>query len=177
MERAGMAEWWKAFWVERPDSTTRFELSTGELDVPTVFVTHEVSQAGATATSAPLVRGSDGSPSVAEIEVVRRLRAAGWEAAWIDSGGAAAWMQRWTTRSVPLPPFVAREIDRLRTASQPYGRPWDVVAWRGDDIVFLEAFRRRNDRPTRSQSAWLDAAIRTGTPRISFGVVEWDILR
>ena len=171
-----MAEWWKAFGVERPDSTTRFELSTGELDVPTVFATYEGWPGGSTGPSGkPLVRGSDGTASVAEIEIVKRLRSDGWQSAWIDSGGAASWMQRWTTRSVPLPPYVATQLTRLRAAAQPYGRPWDVVAWRGDEIVFVEAMHRRKDRPTRNQAAWLDAAVRTRTPGLSFGVVQWDI--
>jgi hypothetical protein len=182
-------EWWAALGAVRPEDATSVRVSGGtRVDVPTIRLGfRDWKDAGPKPTWAqawpdtygkPLVVGGDGQRSVAEIEIVRRLRHAGWEAAWIDTfGGAPAWMRPWTDRGIGLPTAVAGTLARLRSASVPEGRPWDIVAWRVDRILFIEAKRWRRDRLRPGQVAWLAAAVRQRLPDVAFGIVEWDITR
>lgn len=182
-------EWWTALGAVRPEEATSISLAAGsKVDVPTVRLRFRewkeqaperaVLGAWSETYGKPLIVGDDGQRSVAEIEIVRRLRHAGWEAAWIDTfGGAPSWMRPWTDRGIGLPTPVASTVSRLRAASAPEGRPWDVIAWRDDRTLFLEAKRRHRDRLRPGQIAWLDAAMRQRLGDVSFGIVEWELSR
>ena len=182
-------QWWTALGAVRPEEATSVRVSGGmRVDVPTARLAfREWKEQAPPRTSLgawsdtygkPLILGDDGQRSVAEIEVVRRLRHAGWEAAWIDTfSGAPAWMRPWTDRGIGLPTPVASTVARLRSASAPEGRPWDVIAWRDKRILFLEAKRRHGDRLRPGQIAWLEAAVRKRLVEVSFGIVEWEFAR
>ena len=182
-------EWWTALGAVRPEEATSIRLASGSrVDVPTIRLRFREWKERAPAQGSlggwsdtygkPLIVGDDGQRSVAEIEMVRRLRHAGWEAAWIDTfGGAPAWMRPWTDRGMGLPTSVASTVARLRLASASEGRPWDVIAWRDDRCLFLEAKRRHSDRLRPGQIAWLDGAVRQRMADVSFGIVEWELSR
>jgi hypothetical protein len=182
-------EWWMAVGAVRPEEATPVNIRGGvRVDVPTVRLRFREwkgpgpkrtwAQGWSDTYGKPLVVGGDDEPSVVEIEIVRRLSHAGWEAAWIDTlGKAPAWMRPWTDRGIGLPTAIAGIVARLRAASAPDGRPWDVVAWREDRVLFLDAKRRQHDRIRPSQVAWLDAAVRQRLPEVGFGIVEWDLTR
>jgi hypothetical protein len=182
-------QWWTALGVARPEEPSSIRTAAGsKVDVPRVRLRFREWKEQAPARAVlgawsdtygkPLIVGDDGQRSIAEIEIVRRLRHAGWEAAWIDTfGGAPAWMRPWTDKGIGLPTPVASTVARLRSASAPEGRPWDVIAWRDDRILFLEAKRRHRDRLRPGQVAWLDGAIRQHLGDIVFGIVEWELAR
>ena len=57
-----------------------------------------------------------------------------------------------------------------------YGGCWDVLAWKGQDYVFIEAKRVRKDTMRRAQFQWFEAARKVAVPLTSFVIVEWDTL-
>jgi hypothetical protein len=51
---------------------------------------------------------------------------------------------------------------------------WDVVAWRGEALVLVEAKRTRQDRISKNQKRSVDAALDAGLSPEAFLIVEWD---
>lgn len=51
---------------------------------------------------------------------------------------------------------------------------WDVLAWKGDRIIFTESKRLKRDKIRDTQTRWLDAALRYGLKPENFLVVEWE---
>ncbi len=121
--------------------------------------------------------GRGGARTVAEVELVDRLRAAGWKAGWLDTFGhaPAAWRGR-VVKQADLPTALGRWLNRITVAagSKRGGRP-DVVAWRGPklaDAVFAE-YKGPNDRIRNGQDAWCCAAAAKGLRVDQFAVVRW----
>lgn len=122
--------------------------------------------------------GEAGEWSVAEIELVRRMRAGGWSAGWVDTFGSApeAW-NSWIVDPGELPIALRRsyraitnDTGTIGTGGQP-----DVVAWRGDtlaDAVFVE-YKGPSDKVRSGQDAWLAAALRAGMSPNHFTVAKW----
>jgi hypothetical protein len=98
-----------------------------------------------------LLHARDGSGrTVAEIEVAKALRAAGWAALWTDSfGRAPGWMKPWTRRET-LPGGAWAIVSAIRAAS-PKAKPWDVLAWGADDGVLFVECKAESERFTRSK--------------------------
>lgn len=119
-----------------------------------------------------LLHARDGSGrTVAEIEVVKALRAAGWPAGWTDSyGRAPGWMTPGTTREQP-PSSATATVSAIRAGAEG-ARPWDVVAWReGDGVLFVEC-KGDSERFTKSELAFLWGAHQLGIPVERFAVVR-----
>jgi hypothetical protein len=119
---------------------------------------------------ASLVQGGDRSLSCAEVEIVRRFRAADYEAVWIDNFGSSPAAWSWASgRDTSLPSVVAARHVALkaevRTATGKVGGCWDVIAWRGSELIYLESkgpddFIKPGQRAWRAAAASIDPAIR-----------------
>src|SRR5439155_3488141 len=121
--------------------------------------------------------GEGGARSVAEVELVRRLRAAGWSAGWVDTFGSApaAWAS-WIVTPDALPPPLRAAYVGIRAAatSSASGRP-DVVGWRGDalpDVVFVE-YKGPNDDVRSGQESWFRTAREAGLSQDQLAVARW----
>jgi hypothetical protein len=119
---------------------------------------------------------NDGTRTIAEIELVRRLREAGWCAGWVDTFGSAphVWNE-WLVKpnSLPLPLRASYEAI-TRAAGSTGGKP-DIVAWQGEslaDAVFVE-YKGPSDRVRPGQDIWFRAALRNGMSRDQFAVAKW----
>jgi hypothetical protein len=77
--------------------------------------------------------------------------------------------------AVPLPEPAAPVYQAIADARGGRGGCWDVLAWRGTEVRFVEAKRARRDRIRESQRQWLDAALGLGYRLDAFLVVEWDL--
>jgi hypothetical protein len=118
----------------------------------------------------------DGTRTVAEIELVRRLREAGWRAGWVDTFGSAphVWNE-WLVKpnSLPLPLRASYEAITRAAGSTGGGKP-DIVAWQGEslaDAVFVE-YKGPSDRVRPGQDIWFRAALRNGMSRDQFAVAK-----
>lgn len=119
----------------------------------------------------------DGTSTWAEFILVRRLEAAGWDARWIKNwtGGREFCTDVGSAR--PLPGPAAETIARIdrRAASASGGGAWDIVAWRGDEYLFLESKQHKSgDKLRPGQIAWLAAGLAKGFALDRFAVVEYD---
>ena len=118
----------------------------------------------------------DGSWTVAEIELVRRLRDAGWHAGWMDTFGFAPkeWAE-WLVKPSSLPSALGHFISEIERATGRNGGKPDLVAWRGNSLaeaVFIE-YKGSTDRINQKQMEWLQAAFRVGMSRDQFAVAAW----
>jgi len=119
-----------------------------------------------------LVVGSDGPMSCTEVEVVRGLRAAGWDAGWVQGFpcGRTRWSD-WIWRD--LPPLVddANRWVQGALGSRPSSRSGhpDVAAIVGSRVVYVEC--KVADEPTESQARWLAAAVDLGVVTVRDFVV------
>ena len=125
-----------------------------------------------------LVVGETGTWSVAEIELVRRMRAGGWSAGWVDTFGSAprAWAS-WLVDPGELPTALRRSYNAITndTGRTGGGGQPDVIAWRGDtlqDCALIE-YKGPSDKVRPGQDAWLNAALRAGLSPDQFAVVKW----
>lgn len=123
----------------------------------------------------------------AELAVQVLLVAAGWEARWIGTYGVGLvpkylteWQDAALSRqvSVPITDFaVQAQLAAIAatTTAAGYAGCWDVVAWCGTELLFVEVKRAAGrDHLQLTQVAWLDAAIRQGLTAQQFLLVEWD---
>jgi hypothetical protein len=94
----------------------------------------------------------------------------------------AYWDEHWRTRprslaNRPLPPF-PHEVYRAicgEAGDEAGAGAWDVILWRGKEMVFVEAKRfRSSDCIDDSQVRWLEAARRLGIPRARLVFAAWD---
>lgn len=128
-----------------------------------------------------------GQVSFGELAILAALLREGWEGRWIDNYPlpptfrVAYWDQQLVKLSreranaaLPQAPRALYETICARAGDQRGGGAWDVIAWRGDEMVFIEAKKRASgDKIRDSQLRWLDAALKLGVPRECFLFVEW----
>jgi hypothetical protein len=123
-----------------------------------------------------LITRNDGNWTVAEIELVRRLRDAGWDAGWVDTFGSAPkeW-DEWIVNLDSLPSalrYFLNDTDRITGRNG--GKP-DVMAWRNNSLeetVFIE-YKGPRDRIHQGQIKWLQAARLAGMSLDQFAVARW----
>jgi hypothetical protein len=122
------------------------------------------------------VIGADGERSCAEVEIVRRLRTAGWSAFWFDSfGKAPSTWRRYTTTIAALPTELATTLSAIETsAGLQRGGRWDVIAWRDGDVRFIE-LKGEGDSIRPNQRAWVASALRHGFQPSQFAVVDYRV--
>jgi hypothetical protein len=67
-------------------------------------------------------------------------------------------------------------FDRIMTANG-HSRSgcWDVFAWRGKELLFVDAKMLDSDEVSSNQIRWLEASIRCGISPQSFVIFEWDL--
>jgi hypothetical protein len=113
--------------------------------------------------------GDAGELSCAEVEIVKRFREAGWQAAWIQAFrcGHRLW-SAYIGEPLKMPEVVQR-IQRI--AGTGGGHP-DIVAWKANRVVFIES-KGPGDSVKASQAEWFKRAIVAGQPPEDIGLVEW----
>jgi hypothetical protein len=128
---------------------------------------------------------SFGSPCFAEIVILRRFAQAGWSGRWVETYGAPSMRPRFLTdwaadglksaiTEAIAEPRVTTLLDAVARANgHTYSGCWDVVAWKGDRVVFVEAKQRNMDRIRSSQLRWIAAALEQGLSEEAFLMVEW----
>ena len=118
----------------------------------------------------------EGQPLFAEIVILRMLEAAGWRGFWIDSFGSGGYRSDLPHRSVArkdiggTPPATRYPNGFLKL-----GGGWDVVAWKGESVIFVESKRKRDDKIRATQLSWLESRLRDGASEDDFILAEWTL--
>jgi hypothetical protein len=159
---------------------TRAELPTGQTAEIATFFRSERAWTGPVPKSFGSVPNKPtlefgGHPTWAEFVLLRLLESDDWQGVWVKNwGGRAFW--RDVREPVELPAAanaLFRRIE-LRTAGHG-GGCWDILAWRGDDALFIESKQRGRDRLRSTQQAWLESALAEGVTLSSFAIAEWEL--
>jgi hypothetical protein len=117
-----------------------------------------------------------GRPTWAEFSIIRALEHHGWDGRWIKNWAGGREFCIDVGESHPFPPHIAEVFAEIHAAAAALrgSGSWDVLAWRGDDVVFIESKKHRNgDRLRPSQLAWMEAAIELGFEPERFLIVEY----
>jgi hypothetical protein len=123
-----------------------------------------------------VVLNAEGRPAFAELLVLHWLRLDGWAGVWVDT-----YRRRYVTgyadamsASKQPPPSAEAVLTAIRENDSTHrAAPWDVLAWRGAEAVFVECKRRHHDAIRPTQRAWFTAAMATRFSSDCFLVVEW----
>ena len=135
----------------------------------------------------------EGEHLFAPLAVLRLLEKDGWEGRWVStySAGVEVWkyLTRWDDvarteqKTRPIQDDDARQLlARLAgfNKARRYKGCWDVFAWRGSDIAFVECKRasaKQGVVVSKEKEEWLRSALFLGDPRLtvdSFCFVQWD---
>jgi hypothetical protein len=149
------------FWEDLPKATPRFRRWEGEFPYSTY--------------GGKPILDLHGEPLYAEFVILALLEVEGWEGVWVNHVHRGAFPRRLTPDPVRiLPPselldLMERIYDRNGTRSGAF----DVLAWKGDSVLFAEAKHGGKDALRPSQKAWVEAALDEGVPLESLLVVEW----
>jgi hypothetical protein len=119
----------------------------------------------------PLLR-FNGQPIWAEFIVLRELEAEGWQGVWINAWRRAYWRNPGEVAAVPAP--IGDLIDRIAKRTGRRGGCWDICAWRGAELRFIELKQRDRDELRPTQRAWRAMALEEGVPLSAFAIVEWE---
>lgn len=129
----------------------------------------------------------NGNASFAELAIVYYLKKNGWNARWIQPFGRPSMNPFMLTEWNDVPckdqthvPIIDLEIyETLMGIAKLNGNSfsgcWDVVAWKNENIVFLEAKRNGRDRIRPNQIDWLRASLAYGLNCNNFIIIQWDI--
>ena len=114
-----------------------------------------------------------------ELALVRLAQKVGWEAAWMDSFHYGVWRDMPTTQRVQIPDQQVELLDRITSQERTKdGRTrwagcWDVVAWREDEVAFIES--KGTEELEGSQLRFLESALTIGVPLEAFSLAVWEL--
>lgn len=114
----------------------------------------------------------EGKKSLAELILLRLLEREGWQGCWVNNYRRAFWRDIYVTTELPEAPSTALFY---RVVAQNGGKAgcWDIFAWRGGEVLFVESKQRGKDRIQPTQQKWLESALAEGVPLSSFYIVEY----
>jgi hypothetical protein len=135
----------------------------------------------------------NGEHLFAELAVLRLLEHAGWSGRWVNtySGRGEVWKYLTEWKDLPRAEQRSRPIEeaeprQLLAAIAGLNKParykgcWDVFAWKGSDVAFLQCKRttpKYKDVVSKEQEDWVRSALYLGNRRVSvesFCFVQWD---
>ena len=119
------------------------------------------------------VLGDVGELSCAEVEIVKRLRRAGWDAYWYQAFRCGR--ERWRPYIWDAAPH-PEGVRALQASAGAGGGHPDIIGWSGDRIVALES-KGPGDSLRPGQVAWFQRASAFGLTADELGIVEWTAAR
>jgi hypothetical protein len=113
--------------------------------------------------SKPLVT-FNGAAMFGELAVLRWLETDGWQGVWLDTAHGRKQWREMPTRGVPVALPAPRQLVYDRIVAANGGRAsgaFDVMAWRGDQVIFVE-YEGPDDPPDRNKQRWVTSAVAAG---------------
>ncbi len=115
----------------------------------------------------------DGEPLFAELALLRLLQNDGFDGVWVDTY-RRRFRRTMAMEGSALPRWVQSKFDDIVAENGRRGGCWDLLSWKGDEILFVESKRKHKDRIGFNQKQWLASALRVGFDANSFLIAEWD---
>lgn len=119
---------------------------------------------------------SNGEPLFAELAVLRQLRLDGFDGVWVDSF-RGKFRRAMPPNECLLPALASGIYDNVVAKNGRKGGCWDLLTWKGDEVLFVELKRRGRDAIRENQRKWLDSALSCGLDLKQFLICEWDMLQ
>ncbi len=128
----------------------------------------------------------DNQPFFVEVAMIQKFLNDGWNARWIlhynRKNSAPLLLAEWKDEKLENqnhePIREATISQRLKSIAKSnknsYEGCWNVVAWKGDWILFAEAKRNNKDLYSEAKNKWLAAALIAGLQPENFLVMQWD---
>jgi hypothetical protein len=112
-------------------------------------------------------------PTWGEFALLRLLEGDGWNGAWVKNwGGRAFWRDVEEVTVLSAPAYARFQQIQMRMGGRG-GGCWDIIAARGNEVLFIESKQLGRDRLRLTQRTWMEAALQVGVPLSSFVIVEW----
>lgn len=114
-------------------------------------------------SSKPLV-SVNGDAMFGELAIVRWLERDDWEGVWVDTFHGGKFWRAMPHKSSPvkLPAPAQATFDAIKRANEGKASgAFDVMAWRGRDVAFLE-YKGEGDSSNRNEARWIEAALDAG---------------
>jgi hypothetical protein len=128
-----------------------------------------------------------GEPLFAELLILRLFQETGWSGRWISTYGAShtgphfltSWHEGGIAAQNDEPikdPHIRGLLSEIVDGNGGvYSGCWDVIAWKGESLMFAESKRAGRDRMRATQRNWLASAIASRVSPSHFLVVEWTL--
>ena len=166
-----------SFLNERSVAPEKITLASGTVDVPR-FSWRFRSWAGKPVDDTyggKAVMDCNGSPAFAELAIIPVLKEHGFDgAAWVDSY-SRCFRDAMPPAKCAVPPQAQTVYDRIAAINGGRGGCWDVLAWNGEGVTFVECKRKGKDRMTGSQKKWLESSFKARLRLDNFAICEWEI--
>lgn len=120
----------------------------------------------------------NGEVCFAELAILRMFQQHGWDGAWIETYGGRHFLnsmpKNWKLGSehIFIPADKEALIDDIQKAG-PSHACFDVLVWKGDEILFCEAKRIKKDKLNEPQARFIQGALEFGLPPERLVVIEW----
>jgi hypothetical protein len=120
-----------------------------------------------------------------ELAILGIFQAAGWSGRWISVYGASLrrprFLRSWNAGSLaaqihePLDHApVQNLLERIAIGNGgTYSGCWDIIAWHGKNVLFVESKHAGQDNIRATQRRWFCSAMAEGLTESSFLIVEW----
>lgn len=127
-----------------------------------------------------------GMATFVELALVQYFIERGWDARWVVTYGRSrmnplfltAWQDTDCCEQAHKPVDSSYVCDVLQSVARINGNKmggcWDVIAWKGDVLIFVEAKRDKRDYIRSTQIRWLKSALECGLTCDQFILLEWD---
>jgi hypothetical protein len=171
----------------QPDATEGWTIDGNNIEIPVihkVFKKWNKEPIQNTFGGKPLV-DYKGIPVFAELAIQRLAKDSGWDARWIETYqmkiNQPYFFDDWTDASISkqatLPinnEAVTRQLQMLSTKNNnSYYGCWDVLAWKGNRIIYIESKRSKKDKIRDTQTGWFKAGLASGLKPENFLIVQW----
>ena len=115
----------------------------------------------------------EGVPTYPEFVLLRLLERDGWQGAWRKNWAGTAF---WSDIGLVVEPSPrAKSIFEQIDERAGFAGAWDILAWRGSEVLFVTSKPTGHDRIGAYQARWLDTALGMGMPLHSFAIVEYQV--
>ena len=119
----------------------------------------------------------DGKPFFAELAVLKILEEEGISGVWVDSYGKCLRKEMPPTK-LPYSALAGTASEIFNAITKAVGKNggcWDIFAWEGKSILFVECKRSKKDSIRDSQVVWFEQCLKLGLQPENFLLVQWYI--